>query len=380
MAKKLSKEQWEQRIRDAGAGRYEFVRWAVEGKHGVFDKVIVKCLLHKNEWETAVNNLTNKGHGCNICNLEGKKKLFSMPNDVAIKRINDTGNGRLSFLRWLDGIYVNQKSIAVCLCKKCGREFKASSDSLINKSVGCRSCGVKSAAIKRTISEIDRIDLIKKSLPDTAIFIGWVDGYKNQYSKANVKCKVDWFTWSATVNNIVSKGSGCPQCAGLRRWTAEERIEQINSLDNITFTKWNAEYHDKYSKAVVCCGVCGLEWSSSVGHLVNTKRGCPSCANTGYDQCKTGTLYALRSECGKYVKVGISNKPSQRHKQLERSTPFGFKVIEEIEGNGAFIAELERHLKSKYNRAGLNGFDGYTEWLICTSDLLEELRNLRGKL
>ena len=57
-----------------------------------------------------------------------------------------------------------------------------------------------------------------------------------------------------------------------------------------------------------------------------------------------------------------------------------FKVIEEIEGNGAFIAELERHLKSKYNRAGLNGFDGYTEWLICTSDLLEELRNLRGKL
>ena len=34
MSKKLSKDEWERRINEAGAGRYEFIRWTVDGEFG----------------------------------------------------------------------------------------------------------------------------------------------------------------------------------------------------------------------------------------------------------------------------------------------------------------------------------------------------------
>ena len=77
-----------------------------------------------------------------------------------------------------------------------------------------------------------------------------------------------------------------------------------------------------------------------------------------------------------YLKVGISNKPSQRHRALELATPFSFSCIEKISGDGSKIADLEKYLHNKYERAGFVGFDGCTEWLICTPELLEELRKL----
>lgn len=295
MPKKLSKAVWEQRIRDSGAGRYEFVRWAVDEKHGSASKCVVRCAKDGHEWIATPNNFINKGSGCPQCS--------------------------------------------------CVRRWTAD----------------------ERIEQINSLENIE--------FVSWVDGYKNQYSKANVKCAVDGFGWGASTNSLAN-GSGCPQCAGLRRWTAEERIEQINKLENIEFVSWVDGYKSKDSKANVRCEIDVFEWSTRVNDLVNQGSGCPRCAKHGYDKSKTGTLYALRSECGQYVKVGISNNPSQRHKQLEMATPFSFSCVESIAGDGTKIHELEKHFHSRHELAGFVGFDGATEWLVCTPQLLKELREL----
>ena len=78
----------------------------------------------------------------------------------------------------------------------------------------------------------------------------------------------------------------------------------------------------------------------------------------------------------KYVKVGISNDPKRRQKRLEKRTPFKFNIVEQLDGDGTKIAELEKYFHNKYERAGFTGFDGCTEWLVCTPQLLEELREL----
>ena len=296
MQKKLSKAVWEQRIRDAGAGRYEFIRWTVDGEVGALKKCAVRCVKDGYEWSSTVSNLVNGGQGCQKC----------------------AGNGRRT--------------------------------------------------AEERIEQINKLENIE--------FISWVDGYKNSKSKSNVKCKIDGFVWSATVSDLVNGGYGCPQCAGVRRWTAEERIQQINKLHNIEFISWHGEYKNKKSKANVNCKVDGFVWGATVDDLVNNVRGCPRCAKYGFKLDKTGYLYALRSECGKYVKVGISNDPKRRHKELERGTPFRFNLVEQLSGDGAKIAELEKHFHSKCERAGFTGFDGCTEWLICTPQLLEELREL----
>jgi len=209
-------------------------------------------------------------------------------------------------------------------------------------------------------------------------FVGWrecEDAIKAM-SRVIVMCNADGFEWDSSVNNLVNHGRGCPRCARNVWFTAEDRVDQINSLENILFLSWVDGYKNSYSKANVRCSLDGFVWRTAVGSLVNGWHGCPQCAKTGYDQCKTGTLYALRSECGRYVKIGISNDPKRRHNELEKRTPFKFNIVEQISGDGAKIAELEKYFHSKYERAGFARFDGCTEWLICTPQLLEELREL----
>ena len=202
------------------------------------------------------------------------------------------------------------------------------------------------------------------------------EGAIKAMSRVIVRCNTDGFEWDSSVNNLVNHGRGCPQCSGNRRWTGKERIEQINNIKNIEFISWVDGYRKYNSKANIRCKVDWFEWSASVSSIVNNGTGCPKCANGGYDPSKIGYLYSLRSECGKYVKVGISNNPKRRQKRLEKRTPFKFHVIERISGDGAKIAALEKYFHNKYERARFAGFDGCTEWLICTPQLLEELREL----
>lgn len=299
MAKKLSKQEWEQKISEAGSGRYEFIRWAVDDKFGSNHKCVVRCVMDGFEWSSIVRNLVNNGYGCPQCS------------------------------------------------------------------------GVRRWTAEERIRQINEIKNIK--------FDSWVDGYNGKESKANVRCEIDGFVWAASVNHLVSNGRGCPQCAGKRRWTSEERISHINELKNIEFISWCGVYKNQKSKANVKCTVDGLEWSAAVYSLVSQGSGCPRCAKYGYQIDKKGYLYALRSECGQYLKIGISNNPTQRYGRLKLATPFKFNIVEQIRGDGSKIAELEKYFHSKYERAGFTGFSGCTEWLISNQQLLEELRNLGDK-
>ena len=294
-----------------------------------------------------------------------------MPNKISKEeweqRINYAGAGWYEFARWdVEGEF-GSRAKCVVRSAKAGFEWVALAKNMVN----IRSkCPRSSERIRWTangrVEQINSLENIE--------FISWFDGYKNADSIANVRCLNDGFEWSVRVKNILGRGSGCPQCAGQRKWTTEERVEQINSIENVEFVSWIDGYKNVKSKAAVRCVVDGHEWSVGVNELVNKSVGCPSCAKYGYDPSKSGFLYALRSECGLYLKVGISNNPSQRHRTLKLETPFSFSCIEQFEDDGTKIAEMEKYFHNKYERAGFTGFDGATEWLVCTPQLLEELR------
>ena len=128
----------------------------------------------------------------------------------------------------------------------------------------------------RLIPEEMRIKQIN-TIPNIA-FVSWVDGHKGNTSKANVRCSNDGFEWIATPSGLINQNLGCPQCSGKRRWTAKERIEQINKLEGIEFVSWHGCYKNKNSKANVRCLVDGTEWASCVNNLVNGLQRCPKCS------------------------------------------------------------------------------------------------------
>lgn len=227
------------------------------------------------------------------------------------------------------------------------------------------------------VSESTRIFQINSL--DNIEFVKWVDGYKNKKSKAIVKCSIDGFQWESGIENLIYQGNGCPNCCGKRRWTQAERIEHFNMTGKMKFIDWVDCYKDKNSKAIVRCIVDGFEWVVTPNSVMNMGSGCPKCAKSGYDPSKAGYLYALRSECGGYVKVGKSNNPTQRYRKLKRATPMNFSVIEQICLDGSLVGARERYFHEKYVSAGFVGFDGATEWLTCTDELLNELRMERNR-
>ena len=194
-------------------------------------------------------------------------------------------------------------------------------------------------------------------------FIEWDGEYKNAKSKAKLRCAVDGFCWSSSVDSLVNHKVGCPQCSGHRRWTANERISQIGSIEGISFISWVGKFSGNLSKANVKCDLDGFTWSVSVDSLIHHRSGYPKCNKHGFNKSKVGYLYALRSECGGMVKIGISNNYHARHEMLKKKTPFKWSCIELADGDGDSIARLERRIHNMTEAAEfLNIFDGYTEW------------------
>lgn len=101
----------------------------------------------------------------------------------------------------------------------------------------------------------------------------------------------------------------------------------------------------------------------SFANLVYHDRRCPSCAQYGFKSDLDGYVYALKSECGAYLKVGITNKPEIRIPQLSKATPFSFSVDGIFKTSGINARDTEKSAHAEFLSAGLSGFDGCTEWL-----------------
>lgn len=288
-----------------------------------------------------------------------------IPAHVREQQINNLPN--ITFVRW-DGEYRNNLSKAVCRCDIDGFEWYASVSNLLNHGHGCPQC---SGVRRWTASE--RVDQIN-SLPDIT-FVRWDGEYRNAKSKAVCRCDVDGFEWSANADNLVNNDRSCPLCGfksrcDKRRTPSDVRVKQINDAPNTMFVGWvGGVYSNTNSKAVCRCDV-GHEWSASVDSLTHMNSGCPQCAEYGYNPTKPGTLYALRSECGTMVKIGISNNYERRRRELVRATPFSWSCVELIHGDGALIASLEKAFHGMTEPVSFNEpFDGYTEWRRWTPEL-----------
>lgn len=202
-------------------------------------------------------------------------------------------------------------------------------------------------------------------IPNTT-FVRWDGEYSGSYSKVICRCDAG-HEWSASVHNLLA-GSGCPRCAvirtsGRQRVSTAERIAQINTIPNVDFVRWcDGDYRNAHSKAVCRCGA-GHEWVTSVTSLIIQGTGCPRCAEYGYNPSKVSTLYALRSECGTMVKVGISNDYERRQRELTVRTPFSWSCVGMIHSDGALIASLEKAFHGMTEPVTFTEtFDGYTEW------------------
>jgi len=177
---------------------------------------------------------------------------------------------------------------------------------------------------------------------------------------------------------IHMKSNGCPWCGHelrllTKRPDKEEFISKAKEVHGDRYDYSKISYTNNKCKINIVCPHHGIFSQSPNSHLSGS--GCPGCSDHGFDRTKVGFLYVLRSECGQYMKIGITHKPDKRYSQLSKSTPFSFKRIELIEGPGDSIADLEKELLAKYQQAEFTEtFDGYSEWRLWDDSVRNKLK------
>lgn len=353
-----------------------------------------------------------------------------VPEQVRLRQIQSICG--MTFVRWGSATYINNRTKAVMRCNACGTEWSAECSNLM-AGKGCPRC-----AGNYRYTESERESQLNSL--GACQFVKWHDGkYANKDSKADMRCTVCSFEWSASVNSLVNRnsacprcagnnrtsygdmsakinkidgicfieyaswysgvksrvrvrcardghewetaielllrGAGCPKCAGNNRYNETQRISQINSIVGVNFVRWETFYKNKNSRATFSCDY-GHEWVATINNVVNHGRKCRSCAQRGFDQTKVAKLYALVSACGSYIKIGISNNHARRIRALVSATPFDFNVAELITLPGMIARQLEVKFHRDFESAGFRGFDGATEWLKFDPNILFRLRSL----
>lgn len=182
------------------------------------------------------------------------------------------------------------------------------------------------------------------------------------------KCKDDEYAKSGiesvwiAIGSSISLGRVQCRCSERHCWTKEEYKKRIE-LSGISFVEWIEPYVGNFhaDRFISRCEAHGDRDVSVAGAL--NGRGCPGCAETGFDPCKDGYLYCLKSEDGSLAKIGITHDTSDRFQRLRRYTPFAFTVEAVVGMKGHEAARLEKEILSGFMSAELRGFDGATEWV-----------------
>lgn len=239
---------------------------------------------------------------------------------------------------------------------------------------GAIPCG---CASKVKWTEDQYVTRLKRSAVESGIeFIGFHGPWKGNLTKCIRRCKIHGEWKSSLVQDAVTT-SGCKACAtesGAARDSIQIDVAMLKiserCADSIfSFIGFEGDYCGSSSRLRINCAIHG-EFSMRYGHFIGGSS-CSGCANYGFDRSEDAFIYCLQSDCGGYIKVGISKDPAKRHKILSKDTPFNFVNIASYKMIGDRARNLESTTHKRFISAGFSGFGGATEWLRHDPDILK---------
>lgn len=362
MTKKVTTEEFISRAKSVHGNRYGYSKSKYKNNSS---KLIINCEDHGDFEQAPKAHL--RGQGCHLCARREQAKRQILTSDEFLSRASKVHGDKYDYSK---STYVSSRVKITIKCSKHG-SFKLTANAHLNGQ-GCKECGTsaRDEAMRLTTNEF-----IKKSMEkhgDRYVYNKSI--YINAKEKIIITCK-EHGDFSQEASSHI-QGAGCPSCSLDRRASKLMRrnadfINLAHSVHGDIYDYRNVKYIGARRKVEIICKEHGSFMQSAGDHLAG--KGCSSCAITGFDKSKEGFTYFLLGELG--VKVGITNKPKQRLQQLKSSTPFDFHLIAKVKTTGAEAMRKEKHYHRKYESAGLTGFDGATEWLRYSPELMNEIMN-----
>jgi hypothetical protein len=321
-------------------------------------------------WEAQIDSRSRNGLKCPICM---GKKILSGFNDLA------TLNPELAVQAsgWDPSevaLHSNKNLTWKC---KFGHIWKTTVSNRSNGD-GCPICSGQ-----KILTGFNDLGTLRPELALEAD--GWDCSIVAQWSHKSAKWKCSLGHKYEAVIADRSSGTGCSICAGKKILVGFNDLQTTNPRVAAQAYKWDPKKVTEFSNKILMweCEV-GHKWRASVSHRSND-RGCPSCANSGYDPNLDGFLYFLKHSSWMMLQVGITNFPDNR---LSKHSKSGWELLE-LRGpmDGHLTQQWEtailRMLKAKgadlSNSKIAGKFDGYSEaWSKSTFEAktIKELMKL----
>lgn len=355
MAKRLTTEDFISRAKQKHGDKYIYDKCEyVNAK----TKVIITCKEHGDFTTIPASHL--RGHDCLLCSTDRASKSRALDTETFIMRARKVHGDRYSYK---NTNYISADDKVEIICSDHGSFYQRAAGHLSGK--GCSACAVISKAASMSVTEDY---FIAKSISRHGYKYDYTQSFPLIKKKAKISCPAHGVFMQSPLAHM--RGQGCPECSIEKsRSTLHSFIESARMVHGTSYIYEKAKYVNSITKVVITCKIHGDFLQQPNRHL--SGRGCPGCAKTGFDKNKDGFVYFLMGNGA--VKVGITNKPKQRLRQLKSETPFEFSVFSIIRMSGREAIDREKYYHKKYERIGFIGFNGCTEWLKYSKELMEEI-------
>lgn len=237
------------------------------------------------------------------------------------------------------GEYLNQRTKIHVKGKECGHEWLGNPSDLLSGH-GCPKCRYINNSKRSRMSHEMFIERLGQINPHISV----LDQYVTSQEALTVKCELCQYTWKVKPNTLLN-GSGCANCAGLKKKTTNEFAEILRKI-NPTIEVLG-EYAGNRSCVKVKCQMCGHIWSPTGKALLNG-RGCPQCSKAGTSFMEQFILAACKKVLGD--DAVISRDRETLGIELDIYIPSKSLAIEPgswFWHENAFAADIEKRSRAK---------------------------------
>ena len=329
-----------------------------DSKDKIRSYLTIFCEAHDYKWVATTDSHILKRTGCTLCGDEASRKKQQSDFLELIKRINKI---HPNYTIPQNQEYINQNRNINYICSIHG--FHRGRPINLLNGQGCPVCGQEK---RNEFFRDDWFSLIEKiNFKHPKYFIYPEQPFINHHTPIVFKCPIHGDKIS-NANNLLSKGSGCPECSNIRRSESQKsnwedvfkQIEEIHK--NISIPK-EQRYINTNTKIEYTCIKHGKH-SASPSKLLRGS-GCPQCAHENHHGYLDSAWIAL---CGKriaklyWIEMQHNNEVwykfgrtfmsvKDRFWELKKKN-ITYCVVKVISGDPEYICKLERRIHKFYKK------------------------------
>ena len=278
-------------------------------------------------------------------------------------------------------------SLFTVTCIECSKDIELFPDGYFISRKGNLVNGQKPCGCSKMLKwEYWQFLILARRAGEKKVFIvhGVAEPFKNVHTKLNLECLKDGHKWTASINDIINNGSGCPKCK------YELHKEQLKTPEDVALQKcidickemeydsigFVDGYKNSKSRFEYVCKTHGKQ-NVSYDKFVNGGRRCGGCArdenirrlredgngNGYYPERKDETdfLYILNFN-NQFIKVGRSFDVDERINGLKYESGIPKNKIHKLRIFTATHQEIYDYEQELHSELRERNFQHYVDW------------------